>query len=135
MCHLFLKSASIMLMLLEKMFNFNETEHILPHLFFQDISIAYLTNMTIMYHLYLQCTHNTLTNKLWNSTILFQHVHFVHVWCILLGCILQNASVVFSSPEHKVLKVSFCDGPLSVVHRPCVRASTISLNNISSETT
>ena len=40
----------------------------------------------------------------------------------------------FSSPEHKVLKVSFCDGPLSVV-RPCVRASTISLNNISSETT
>ena len=37
---------------------------------------------------------------------------------------------VFSSPEHKVLKVSFCDGPLSVVHRPCVRpcvrASTIS---------
>ena len=42
---------------------------------------------------------------------------------------------VFSSPEHKVLKVSFCDGPLSVVHRPCIRASTISLNNISSETT
>jgi len=38
-----------------------------------------------------------------------------------------------------VLKVSFCDGPLFVVHRPCVRAcvraSTISLNNISSETT
>ena len=29
---------------------------------------------------------------------------------------------LFSSPEHKVLKVSFCDGPLSVVHRPCVRA-------------
>ena len=27
---------------------------------------------------------------------------------------------LFSSPEHKVLKVSFCDGPLSVVHRPCV---------------
>ena len=45
----------------------------------------------------------------------------------------------FSSPEHNVLEVSFCDGPLSVVHRPCVRpsvrASTISLNNISSETT
>ena len=27
----------------------------------------------------------------------------------------------FSSPEHKVLKVSFCDGPLSVAHRPCFR--------------
>jgi len=27
----------------------------------------------------------------------------------------------FSSPEHKVLKVSFCDGPLSVVHCPSVR--------------
>ena len=34
-----------------------------------------------------------------------------------------------------VLKVSFCDGPFFVVHRPSVRASTISLNNISSETT
>jgi len=31
--------------------------------------------------------------------------------------------VLFSSPEHNVLKVSFCDGPLSVVHRPCVRPS------------
>jgi len=29
--------------------------------------------------------------------------------------------VFISSPEHTVLKVSFCDGPLSVVHRPCVR--------------
>ena len=28
----------------------------------------------------------------------------------------------------------FCDGPLSVVNRPSVRALTISLNNISSET-
>ena len=29
----------------------------------------------------------------------------------------------FSSPEHKVLKVSYCDGELSVVHRPSVRPS------------
>ena len=28
---------------------------------------------------------------------------------------------IFSSPEHKVLKVSFCYGPLSVVHHPSVR--------------
>jgi len=28
---------------------------------------------------------------------------------------------IFSSPEHKVLKVSFCDDPLSVVHHPSVR--------------
>ena len=41
--------------------------------------------------------------------------------------------LLFISPEYKVLKVSFCDGPLSVVH-PSVRASTISLNNFSSET-
>jgi len=41
-----------------------------------------------------------------------------------------SAIFLFSSPEHKVLKVSFCDGPLSVV---C--ASTISLNNFFSETT
>ena len=41
---------------------------------------------------------------------------------------------LFSSPEHKVLKVTFCDGPLSVVRRPCVRAcvrpSTISLTQL-----
>jgi len=28
---------------------------------------------------------------------------------------------VFSSPEHKGLTVSFCDGQLPVVHHPCVR--------------
>ena len=27
-------------------------------------------------------------------------------------------SFVFSSPEHKVLMVSFCDHPMSGVHRP-----------------
>jgi len=42
-------------------------------------------------------------------------------------------ATLFSSPEHKVLKVSFCDGLF--VRRPFVRASTISLNNFSSETT
>ena len=51
-----------------------------------------------------------------------------------------NHLCVFNLPEHKVLKVSFCYGPLSVVRRPqsvhlCVRASTVSLNNFSSETT
>jgi len=49
---------------------------------------------------------------------------------VLIGCIsrsqgqeigFQNA--IFSSPDHKVPKVSFCDGPLSFVHRPSVRAS------------
>ena len=30
--------------------------------------------------------------------------------------------MIFSSPEHKVLKVSFSDRAMSVVHRACVRA-------------
>jgi len=41
--------------------------------------------------------------------------------------------VGFSSPEHKVLNVRFCDGPLSVVHCPCVRAS-VRLNDFFSWT-
>jgi len=40
--------------------------------------------------------------------------------------------------KYEACWVSFCNGLLSVVHRPCVRASvrasTISLNNICSET-
>ena len=32
---------------------------------------------------------------------------------------------VFSSPEHNLLKVSFCDDPLSVIHHLCVRLSII----------
>jgi len=51
---------------------------------------------------------------------------------------VSNAYFLISSPEHKVLQVSFCDGPLSVVHRQCVRpsvrASTISLDDISFKT-
>jgi len=33
-----------------------------------------------------------------------------------------NLSPVLSSPEHKVLRVSYCDSPLSVVRRLCVPA-------------
>jgi len=32
---------------------------------------------------------------------------------------------------YSVVNVSFCDGPLSGVHCPCVRASKISSNNFS----
>ena len=28
--------------------------------------------------------------------------------------------IIFSSPEHEMLMVSYCDQSLSVVHRPCV---------------
>jgi len=43
------------------------------------------------------------------------------VFCFLLSIdVIKHYSCpflwIFSSPEHKVLKVSFCDGPLSVVH-------------------
>jgi len=45
--------------------------------------------------------------------------------------------VLFSSPEHKVLRVSYCDRPLSVVvRRPsCVIRKLFYLNIFSSETT
>ena len=35
---------------------------------------------------------------------------------------IKNKTIifVFSSPEHKVLMVSYCDQTLSVVRRPCV---------------
>ena len=43
---------------------------------------------------------------------------------------------LFSSPEHKVLMVSYCDRPLSVVRRPsCVMRKLFYLNIFSSETT
>jgi len=38
--------------------------------------------------------------------------------------------IYFSSHEHTVPKVSYCDVPLSVVHRPSVRPSTISLKKL-----
>ena len=58
-----------------------------------------------------------------------------HAICFQEKDILQLfPELLFRSPEHKVLKVSFCAGPLSIV-RACVRTSTISLNNISSEPT
>ena len=57
----------------------------------------------------------------------------------------ENASLLlFSSPEHKVLRVSYCDRPLlvvrrrasSVVRRPsCVVRKLFYLNIFSSETT
>jgi len=45
-----------------------------------------------------------------------------------LNSLFKFCLFLFSSPEDNVLKVSFCDGPLSVVHRPCVCvcSSTIS---------
>jgi len=43
----------------------------------------------------------------------------------------NNLFGLFSSPEHKVLMVSYCDRALSVVRRP----STFYLNIFSSETT
>ena len=60
--------------------------------------------------------------------------------CIYLGAEgikkLGIFNFIFSSPEHEVLKVSFCDRPSSVVHRPsvrpCVRPSTFHTNDFSS---
>ena len=40
-------------------------------------------------------------------------------------CFLQ--SILFSSPKHKVLKVSYCDRYLSILHQ-----STVSSNDLSS---
>jgi len=58
-------------------------------------------------------------------------------WAIVIGLCPSSVVVrkLFSSPEHEVLKWAFVilQCPASVV-RPSVRASTISLNNISSET-
>ena len=49
----------------------------------------------------------------------------------------NNTSNIFSSPEHKVLRVSYCDRPLSVVVRraSCVVRKLFYLNIFSSETT
>ena len=69
-------------------------------------------------------------------------VNFVHVWvlvCINSSQILEDCiwltyfemlivphalhcvdSCIFSSPEHKVLMVSYCDQSLSVICRPCI---------------
>ena len=45
------------------------------------------------------------------------------------GAIFKKKGGIFSSPEHKVLMVSFCDCPMAVV---CRASSTISLNIFSS---
>ena len=48
----------------------------------------------------------------------------------------NNHHTLFSSPEHKVLRVSYCDRPLSVVRRPSsVVRKLFYLNIFSSETT
>ena len=63
-----------------------------------------------------------------------------------LSCLLHISWMpgwIFSSPEHEVLRMSFCHRWLSVVRRssvrpsvrPCVRRQQFSLNDISSETT
>jgi len=64
---------------------------------------------------------------------------FWSCWCVFFAA-KENEIVLFiSSPEHKVLKVIFVMAycPSSIVRpsdRASVRASTISLNNMSSET-
>ena len=45
--------------------------------------------------------------------------------------IVTDSSLFFSSPEHKVLKESYSDGPVSIVCSVYV-SSTISSNDISS---
>ena len=55
------------------------------------------------------------------------------LWCLRGRCLpitvdfvcllFRSLYLLFSSHEHKVRKVSYCYGSLSVVHRPCVRAS------------
>jgi len=47
---------------------------------------------------------------------------------------IWNTYISFLAHLSTKCSVSFCDLSMSVVRRPCVRASTISLNNISSET-
>ena len=44
-----------------------------------------------------------------------------HTHCTSTYHTWHLCGVFFSSPEHFVLKVSFCDGPLSVVYCLCVR--------------
>jgi len=61
----------------------------------------------------------------------FDLLPFLYIFLFVLLGLSHTESMLYFviSPEHKVLKVGFCDGPLSVVHRP-----SISLNNISSKT-
>jgi len=69
-------------------------------------------------------------NNMCLTIILKGHRIKLQVLCKSFALTMIHKKLRFSSPEHKVLKVSFCDGPLSVVHRPsvrpCVRPSTIS---------
>ena len=60
-------------------------------------------------------------------------LHCLFICCLFVCLFLMKC--FFSSPEHKVLKVSYCDQPLSGIQCPsCIvhhLSSTISLNNIS----
>ena len=56
------------------------------------------------------------------------HRHFVPPYN-LISLFSSNQLTLFSSPEHKVLMVSFCDRPMSGVRRA---SSTIPLNIFSS---
>ena len=40
-----------------------------------------------------------------------------HFLCFLRSFTISMFDSIFSSPEHKALRVSYCDRPLSVVHR------------------
>jgi len=83
------------------------------------------------------------SKSLLQSTELFEFIKLTN-HCLAettYSCKLSDTTnlsvVVFSSPEHKVLRVSYCDRPLSVVRRraSCVVRKLFYLNIFSSETT
>ena len=71
----------------------------------------------------LQRHHSTLVTACLYSTLVTACFHSTLVTaCFHSTLVTTWFSLVFSSPEHKVLKVSYCDRPLSVVVR---RASSV----------
>jgi len=72
------------------------------------------------------------------SQMMFLHIFCLKKKCLLLLFVVTHDCCLIFNVLHNLLKVSFCDGPLSVVHRPCVRPyvhpATITLNNISETT-
>jgi len=67
----------------------------------------------------------------------FVLVYLVFSFLFMYTCVLLRSVSLFSSPEHKVLRVSYCDRPLSVVRRrpSSVVRKLFYLNIFSSETT
>ena len=89
------------------------------HITYRCVQNAAFTGLPSCFHM--------LSGKLYKQALLF-------ITC--LNPIILLLSVIFSSPEHKVLKVSYCDHPVSGVRRPSsvVRrvSSTIHSKHISS---